>query len=200
MNQRMLIQKNCLLLISMLFAVPVLAAVDANPLGESASIKLIDHDMIDTQRRHVKLVSDAMADHIVVINFIYTDCTTVCPVSTGIMRAINQQVEVSPDLKKTVRLISLTLNPAIDSAEKMLEFAGKYAGVTDNWLWLTGGTTQVNEALLGLRAYAADLDEHSSVILVGNPVTNHWTSFYQFPDANDIVQRIHDYIDNAAAS
>lgn len=181
-------------------SLPLGVAAEGGALGESTSIKLLDHVMVDTQRRSMKLVSEAMGNHIVVMNFVYTDCKTVCPVSTGIMRAVYKQIEDSQELKDSVRMISLTLNPALDTPKKMRDFAEKYGFNEDNWLWLTGSSNAVNEALLGLRAYAADVTEHSSVILVGNPTDNHWTSFYQFPNADLIINRIHDYVDQQKAS
>jgi protein SCO1/2 len=190
----MTIQKLCLFFYGVILTLSLPATSASNVMGESASIKLIDHEMIDTEKRTVKLVSDIMQDHIVVMNFIYTDCTTVCPVSTHIMKSVYQNVRNHPNLKKEVRLITLTLNPNIDTPRKMHEFSKKYGDDTNNWFWLTGRSTQVNEALLGLRAYAADVTEHASIILVGDPQKNHWTSFYQFPHVNKIVQRINEYV------
>lgn len=169
-------------------------------LGASPPIKLIDHEMIDTQHNVHKLVSGAMAGHIVVMNFIYTDCTTVCPVSSQIMKAVYQKINSSVELKQTVRMITLSLNPKLDTPQKMRQFAEKMGIHAGSWLWLTGRSNQVNEILLGLRTYTSDVAEHSNVILVGDSASNHWTSFYQFPNSSTIIQRINDYLNNRKQS
>ena len=170
-----------------------------NPLGESISIKLIDHEMLNAKRERVQLVKDVMGDKLVIMNFIYTDCKTVCPVSTHIMSEVYKKIQANEDNKTKVKLITLTLNPKVDTPKKMQEFSEKYAKSGSEWAWLTGSSTKVNEALLGLRAYAPVVSEHSSVILVGDPKDNHWTGFYQFPKPDNIVERVYEYIEKRQA-
>jgi len=77
-------------------------------LGESISIKLIDHEMLNTQREKVKLVEDVMADKLVIMNFVYTDCKTVCPVSTHIMSEVFKSIQSDENIKNKVELRRLT--------------------------------------------------------------------------------------------
>ena len=168
-------------------------------LGESISIKLIDHEMLNTQREKVKLVKDVMADKMVIMNFVYTDCKTVCPVSTHIMSEVFKSIQLDKSIKNKVKLITLTLNPKTDTPEKMKEFSRKYSNSAKGWAWLTGSSNKINESLLGLRAYAPVISEHSGVILVGDPKENHWTGFYQFPKPQNIVKRVTEYIDKRNA-
>ncbi len=166
-------------------------------LGETLSIKLIDHTLLNGKGQSKKFVSEIMGDKIVVLNFIYTDCKTVCPVSTHIMSEVYQLLAKKGIGKGEVQLITLTLNPKIDTIEKMSEFAERYATIKgQGWAWLTGSSSKVNEALLGLRAYSPVVEEHSNVILVGDPRVNHWTGFYQFPVAKHIVERVNQYLEN----
>ncbi len=183
-----------LLLAMLVFTASPTQSASGKGLGDSLSIKLIDHTMIDTHNNSLQLVSDAMAEHIVVMNFIYTDCSTVCPVSTNIMKAVESRITEDPELRDKVRLITLTLNPSKDTPDKMKDYSQKHGNASDHWLWLTGKSQAVNESLMGLRAYTAELETHSSVILVGDPQTNHWTGFYQLPDPEMIVSRLRKYL------
>ena len=177
----------------------MLSAYADSPLGESISIKLIDHEMLNVQREKVKLVEDVMADKVVIMNFVYTDCKTVCPVSTHIMSEVFKSIQADENIKDKVELITLTLNPKEDTPEKMKAFSSKYSNSGKGWAWLTGSSDKVNESLLGLRAYAPVVSEHSSVILVGDPKENHWTGFYQFPKPQNILKRATEYVEERNA-
>lgn len=169
-------------------------------LGESISIKLIDHELLNERREKVKLVSEVMGDKLVIMNFIYSDCKTVCPISTHILNQVYKDLNANKKYNNNVQLVTLTLNPEIDTPEKMQEFANMYSNSGVRWSWLTGNNIKVNEALLGLRAYAPVVSEHSSVILVGDPKDNHWTGFYQFPKPQNIVNRVNQYIKKREAN
>ena len=52
--------------------------------AKSTRVDLLDRTLVDQDGREVKFVSDVIGDRIVVMDFVYTSCTTVCPVLSAL--------------------------------------------------------------------------------------------------------------------
>lgn len=70
-----------------------------------------------------------------IANFIFTSCDTVCPPMTAHMTELQKQVK---EEGLDVRFVSFSVDPEVDSPDKLKEFAGKYPLSLDNWDFLTG--------------------------------------------------------------
>jgi protein SCO1/2 len=70
----------------------------------------------------------------VMLNFIFTTCTTICPVMTSTFRKVQEKMgKNSSDL----RMVSISIDPENDSPAKLKEYAAEYkAGA--QWTFLTG--------------------------------------------------------------
>ncbi len=74
-----------------------------------------------------------------VISFIFTRCTTSCPVITRVM-----QSELLNRLKGVdVRLVSLTVDPEYDTSEILADYAQYRDTENGKWLFLTGDKKQI---------------------------------------------------------
>jgi protein SCO1/2 len=76
---------------------------------------------------------------VVLYNFIYTHCTTVCPAMTGQMLQVQRRL-AALGLSDDVQLVSITFDPQRDTPERLREYAGRMNADVSNWLWLTGDT------------------------------------------------------------
>ncbi len=57
---------------------------------KSVKITLPDAPLVDQDGRKVRLRSDVMAGRVVVVDFIYTTCTTICPIFTATMASVQE--------------------------------------------------------------------------------------------------------------
>jgi protein SCO1/2 len=163
--------------------------VAAEPAAKSASaeVKYGDTVLVDQAGRKVKLKSEVFGDRLVVIDFAYTNCTTICPVLTSLLAKV--QDGLGERMGKEVSLVTITVDPARDTAPRLKEYAAKH-GVKPGWTWLTGPTGTVNETLKGFGAYAVNFEDHPPMVLVGDPKTNTWTRFFGFSDPKTILARV----------
>ena len=60
--------------------------------SESAQVKFADVALVDQTGKAVRLEQDLVSNKIVVMSFIYTSCTTVCPVVSSIMGKVQKQL------------------------------------------------------------------------------------------------------------
>ena len=130
---------------------------------------------------------DLVGDHLVVMGFIYTSCTTVCPVVSSIMAKVQKQL--GGRVGEEVQLVSISVDPQRDDPKRLQTYAKTFqAG--PGWSWLTGTPYAVNETLKGLGSFSANLGEHPPLILVGDGRTGKWTRFYGFTDPALLVSEI----------
>jgi protein SCO1/2 len=163
------------------------AAAQAAEKPSNVQVKYDDTQLTDQNGKKLKLKTEVFGDRLVVLDFAYTNCTTICPVLTALMAKV--QTQLGARVGKEVQLVTVTVDPARDTPARMKEYAGKH-GAKPGWTWLTGPTGTVNEVLKGFGAYAANFEDHPPLVLVGDPVSGTWTRFIGFSDPKDIVARV----------
>lgn len=155
--------------------------------ASAIKVKYGDDVLVNQDGRKVKLKSEVFGDRLVVMDFAYTTCTTVCPVLTAVL--VKVQAELGDSVGRDVQMVTITVDPARDTPARLKEYAGKH-GVKDGWAWLTGPVATVNGVLDGFDAYTANFEEHPPMVVVGDPVTGKWTRFFGFADPKDIVAKV----------
>ena len=159
--------------------------------GSSPTVKLLNAELLDQNGTQVRFASDIVGDRIVALNFIYTDCSTTCPVVSAIFSKLQSQL--GNKLQRGVRLVSLSINPSTDTPEKLKAYAEHFHAQPE-WRWLTGEKAQVEALLKGLGVYNTDYTNHAPVILVGDPVSGEWTRFNGLTSPETITARINELL------
>jgi protein SCO1 len=157
------------------------------PSGALADITLFDMQLVDQDGKPVKFKSDAIADKVVVIEFFYTSCTTICPVTTTLLT--QAQRGLGDRFGRDVRFVSITVDPTTDTPQRLKTYATRHQA-PPGWLWLTGQKPLVDKVLTGLGAYTADFVDHPSMIVVGDGRSGEWTRFYGFPAPEQILAKV----------
>lgn len=74
-----------------------------------------------------------------VASFVFTNCTSVCPLITQKMAGMRDSLAAEGVLGEEVRLVSFTVDPARDTPEVLRAYAGKFGGSPpEEWAFLTG--------------------------------------------------------------
>ncbi len=90
------------------------------------------------RRGHQISLSD-LKGKIWVANFIYTNCQDTCPVQSAQMKLIQDEFAK----EKTLRLVSITVDPDRDTPKVLTEYAKRFGASPDRWLFLTGEREQL---------------------------------------------------------
>jgi protein SCO1/2 len=155
--------------------------------AKGTEVELRDLDLIDQDGRSVRFASDVIADRIVVMDFIYTTCTTVCPVLSAVFGQLQERL--GGRLGEDVVLVSVSVDPARDTPQRLRAYSAKH-GAREGWLWLTGQKPVVDDVLQGLGAYAPNFEDHPAMVLVGDGRTGDWTRFFGFPSPDQIMAKV----------
>ncbi|WP_063253090.1 SCO family protein [Neobacillus niacini] len=79
-----------------------------------------------------------------IADFIFTNCADVCPPMTANMTKLQKMV-TDEDLKN-VEFVSFSVDPTVDTPEKLTAYAKNFGLKTDNWTFLTGYTQEFIES------------------------------------------------------
>ncbi|MCU0122223.1 SCO family protein [Pseudomonas sp. B2M1-30] len=146
---------------------------------EHAQVKFANVPLLDENGKTVRLEQDLVQGKIVVMGFIYTSCTTVCPVVSSIMGKV--QTALGSRVGKEVQLVSISIDPQRDDPKRLRDYARAFQK-GPGWSWITGSPQSINETLKGLGSFSGDFKNHQPLILVGDGNSRHWTRYYGFTD------------------
>lgn len=156
-----------------------------------------DVELLDQDGHKIHFYSDLVKGHTVAINFIFTTCTTICPPLGATFARV--QKELGDKVGRDVRFISISVDPATDTPERLKAWGEKFhAGA--GWTFVTGNKPQVDELLRALGASSARREDHSPTILIGNDTQGTWTRTYGLAKSSQLVQIINDAIDGNSAT
>ncbi len=155
-----------------------------------ADITLPDAILVTQDGVEASLANDIVGGRIVVMNFVYTTCTTVCPVLSAIFSQV--QNHLRDRLGREVVLVSISVDPNRDTPARLKQYAERL-GAGDSWLWLTGRQQTVTEVLQELGAYTPNFAEHPSMVLVGDAQSGQWARFIGFPAADQIIKKVDEF-------
>lgn len=153
----------------------------------SATIALHDLELVDETGKPLRFVSDALAGRIVAIDFVYTTCTTVCPIVSSVFSLV--QDGLGERAGTEVWLVSVSIDPVRDTPRRLADYAAKFdAG--RGWIWLTGEKARVDRVLAGLGAYTPEIVDHPPMVVIGDAERGVWRRLFGFPAPEDILKEL----------
>lgn len=86
---------------------------------------------------------------VVLVNFIYTHCKTVCPLETQELKRLQQTLE--PLMGRDVIFLSITIDPTRDTPAVLRRYGEGYGVDFKSWSFLTGSEAKIREVLTAYR-------------------------------------------------
>ena len=110
---------------------------------------LVDFALTDQSGHQVSRAD--LNGKIVVVSFVFTSCSVVCPYVNAQMAKIQHLTSSQPD----VRLISLTLDPVDDTVPVLAKYGQDFGQDARRWSFLTGNETAMR-SLIGTSFLSSD--------------------------------------------
>ena len=155
--------------------------------AQAAQVELRDLPLTDQDGRDLRFVSDVVGDRVVVVDFVYTTCTTVCPVLSALFGQVQERL--GERLGDQVSLVSMSVDPTRDTPQRLKAYAASHKA-RPGWVWLTGPKSAVDQVLDGLDAYTPNFEDHAAMVLVGDGRTGEWVRFFGFPSPDRIIEKV----------
>lgn len=133
-----------------------------------------DVTLINQDGKKVRFKFLVETEKLVIVDFIYATCTTICPVlSAGY---INLQNKLGNSDKKP-RLLSITIDPEHDTPKIMKDYLKRY-NAKPGWDFLTGSRSDIDKVMRAFNAYIPDKMSHYPINLIHSPTDGTWVRLY----------------------
>jgi protein SCO1 len=136
-------------------------------------VRIPDVEVRDQNGRKLNLYSDLIKDRIVVVNFFFTTCTSVCPPQARALAKLQKQL--GGRLGTEVFFISISKDPERDTVESLKRWAMKY-GVGPGWTLVTGEQSVIEKVLWELTGDRPGQGQHYPIVFIGNDQAGVWKS------------------------
>ena len=131
----------------------------------------------------VELASAIGADRAVMVNFVFTSCTTICPVLSSSFAEVNRRLQSSGE---EVNLYSISIDPDYDTRDKISEYARR-VGAGGSWLFLRGSAADTFRAEKAFDTYRGNKMNHLPLTFMKPAGTDKWVRLEGFPSAQQIL-------------
>jgi protein SCO1/2 len=138
-------------------------------LSLAAAPQIPDVQLTDQNGHRVHFRGDLVKGKIVVVNFIFTSCTTVCSPMGANFAALQRQLGDRPG----VALISVSIDPTTDTPAKLKSWSERFHA-RPGWTLVTGSRNDIERLLKSLGVYSPNRFTHAPIALVGSDASGRW--------------------------
>ena len=117
------------------------------------------------------------------INFIFTSCTTICPVLSATFSQVQNKYGSQIN---DVKMVSISIDPEYDTPDRLNQYAQRFHA-QKSWTFLTGDLDTVMIVLDAFDAYRGDKMNHIPLALISTPDTSGWVRLEGFANAGDLI-------------
>jgi protein SCO1/2 len=163
-------------------------AAMANP-GYSVSTEqyaIPDVELIDESGAPVTLRALLDTGQPVALNFIFTTCSTICPVMTATFAQMRRELG---EAGAKLRLVSISIDPEYDRPEKLKAYAELFHAGPD-WAFLTGDDADISAVLQSFDALKGSKMNHRPLTLLKSPQSASWIRIDGLASGSDLAQEV----------
>ncbi len=163
------------LLIALLLAVPAFAG------PSSFSPKVPDVEVITHEGKTVRFYSDLVKGRNVAVNFIFTNCSTICPASGAMFASLQKQSDL--------QFISISIDPTYDTPKRLTAWSKQFRA-QPGWTLVTGKQANIDAILKALGGPEGRPQDHNPLTIIGSDTTHTWRRLYGFPGSEKIAETV----------
>jgi cytochrome oxidase Cu insertion factor (SCO1/SenC/PrrC family) len=134
-----------------------------------------DAEVFNQDGKKIRFYSDLIKDKVVIVSFVFTTCTFVCPMQGESLSKL--QAALGERLGSEVHLVTVSTDPEGDTPER-LKIWGSRFGSRPGWTLVTGKKSEIDKVSVALTGAPAVKGEHSPVVFVGSDKTGKWVRAY----------------------
>jgi len=148
------------------------AGAAGNETSVVSGLTIPDVALVNQRGETVHVYSDLIKGKAVVINTIFTTCTTICPLMGANFASLRKILDTQG--QRNVNLISISIDPVADTPARLQEWQRRFGQTGPGWTLLTGSKSEVDRLLKALRIFTADKNDHEPIALIGGGNRADW--------------------------
>ena len=161
------------------------SVVSSDPDYQVPDVQLIRDD-----GKRVSLLQEINDGRTVVLNFIFTDCSSFCPLSSQTFAGFQDKLGAE---RQQVHLMSISIDPEQDTPARLRAYARKYHAGSE-WQHYTGTLEASVAAQRALGAYRGDKMSHSPLTLLRAPDGKTWRRIDGFVTPDELLSQYHQLV------
>ena len=166
-------------------AAAVQAATEQKYIRTVENYVIPDVTLINQNGAKVRLKTLLTSDKPVLVDFIFTTCTTICPVLSA--NYSNFQRKLGPESAK-VQLVSISIDPENDTPEAMKSYLENRYAAKPGWDFLTGSKKDIDLVIKAFDAYSQNKMAHLPLILLRSMSDNRWIRIYGLIGTAELIR------------
>jgi protein SCO1/2 len=139
--------------------------------------------LMNQDRKMVSLDEYLDPGKTVVLDFIFSTCTTICPIYGALYTDFQKKLGEDRD---DVQLISISIDPEYDTPEKMKEFLANY-GAKEGWDYFTGTKKDVEAVMKAFDAYVPNKMRHYPLTFIRPKGKQMWIRILGLIGGSDLL-------------
>jgi len=143
-----------------------------------------DIRLITAQGEEVPLSSTLEPAAPVMVTFIFTTCTTICPVLSATFSAARGLLDGE---KVKPRMVSISIDPEYDTPARLQDYAERYEAGPE-WQFLTGDRDAILAVQRAFDAYRGDKMSHEPLTFLRASPEKPWVRIEGFASASELVE------------
>ena len=141
--------------------------------------------LLNQNGERMRLYSDLLRGKVVIIDSFFATCQGSClPMNRNLEKV---QEALGDRMGKDVNIISISVDPAVDTPASLKEYAKKLHA-KPGWYFLTGDKQNVDLALNKLGQYVNDKQDHLNIFIIGNERTGLWKKAFGLARSDELVK------------
>jgi protein SCO1/2 len=153
-----------------------------------ADYKLPQIQLVREDGKSVSLIDELNDGRPLVLNFMYTTCTEICPLTSKIFAELQDKLGTERD---RVHMVSISIDPEQDTPEVLAKYAHKF-GAGPQWQFYTGTIDASIAAQRAFEVYRGDKMEHSPVTFIRAAPGKPWLRIDGFAKADELLRSLGD--------
>ncbi len=126
----------------------------------------------------------------VILNFIYTSCTAVCPLTSQVFSRVQKELNEG---HMKVHMLSISIDPEYDTPQRLDAYARKYQA-SAQWQFYTG-TIETSVAMQkAFNAYRGDKMNHIPLTFLRAAPGKPWVRLDGFANPDEVVHEFHELV------
>jgi protein SCO1/2 len=156
-----------------------------------------DVELINQNGERMRLYSDVLKNHVVVVNAFFATCQGSClPMNRNLEKL---QAAFKERMGKDLYIVSISVDPTVDTPQSLKEYAKKLNAAPGR-LFLTGKKENVDWALYKLGQYVEQREQHTNIFIIGNERTGLWKKAFGLAQPDELVKIVETVLNDQPAA
>lgn len=126
-------------------------------------------------------------DKPVLVNFVFTSCSAICPVMSATFAQVQQRLGERRD---DVRLVSISIDPEQDTPARLRDYAARFRTRGGEWVFLTGGRNAIRQVQDAFDVNRGNKTNHLPLTFLRANARSPWVRVEGLASADQLLHEV----------